>query len=172
MRVRRLAAACATCLAIGACGSVGPDWGFEQGVDWDVGEGSEHGDTSADAGSPILDPCGAPDAGPCDPLTGAGCDGAAGYACSFYTAADGTGSFACLSDSTEVEGAACDAADGPWCGPGLACSPGDGSPGVCAPFCCGDAQCASGTCAPSGYPDVAAPFGVCADAAADAGAGE
>jgi len=160
MTARRLGLACAAALLSGACGSVGPDWGFDEQVDWDVGEGSSH--------DVVYDPCAGPDAGLCDPLTNAGCDAEAGYACSYCTGAGGP--FACLSDSTEPAGSACDADDGPWCGPALACTPADGGVGVCVPYCCGDEDCGPGApCTPFGYADVADPFGFCAPDPPDAG---
>jgi hypothetical protein len=160
MTARWLGLACAAALFLSACGDVKADWGFEEAVDWDVGEGSNHDDT--------YDPCAGTDAGLCDPLTNAGCDADAGYACSYYQGA--LGPFACLSDSTEVMGAACDADDGPWCGPGLACDPPDGGPGLCVSYCCGDEDCAADVaCAPFDYPDIAVSFGFCAVDTADAG---
>jgi hypothetical protein len=161
MTARRLGTACAAALWICACGSVGPDWGFEESVDWDVGAGSDHTVT--------YDPCGDMDGGTCDPLTNSGCDAGAGYACSYYQGP--LGPFACLSDSTEPAGAACDADDGPWCGAALACAPADGGPGACVPLCCGDDECDDGeACAPFGYDDVAPPFGRCVEPAdADTG---
>jgi len=162
MRALWLGLACAAALVPSACGDVKADWGFEESVDWNVGEGSNHDDTDT-----IADPCADPDAGICNPLTSTACDADAGYACSYYAE---TGAFACLSDSTEVLGAACDADDGPWCGPGLACAPPDGGAGACVPFCCGDEECAGdATCAPFDYPTVAGPFGFCAVESADAG---
>jgi hypothetical protein len=166
MAVRRIAWACAVALFLSACGNVKPDWGFEEKVDWDIGEGL-NADTDGDAGEAPTDPCADPDAGACDPLTNAGCDGDAGYACSFHDETEG--SFACLSDSTEPEGSPCDAADGPWCGPALACAPGDGGSGVCVPFCCGADECGDGPCTPFDYPSVEGPFGFCSPESPDAG---
>jgi len=167
MAVRRLGLVCAVALVLSACGNVKPDWGFEEAVDWDIGEGIG-ADSDGDAGATPGDPCADPDSLACDPLTNAGCDGDAGYACSF--SAEAEGAFACLSDSTEPEGAACDAADGPWCGPALACALVADRAGVCVPYCCEDDQCAGGgPCRPFDYPEVAPPFGYCAGELADAG---
>jgi hypothetical protein len=155
MTGRWLGLACVAALALGGCGDVKADWGFEEVVDWDVGEGSNHDNT--------YDPCAGADAGLCDPLTNAGCDADAGYACSYTQGV--LGPFACLSDSTEAMGAPCDADDGPWCGPGLACDPPDGGAGLCAPYCCGDDDCAAdATCAPFGFPHIAPSFGFCTGA--------
>jgi len=167
MTVRRLVLAWGAALLVSACGNVKPDWGFEEQVDWDIGQGSSRTDTDGDAGATSVDPCADADSGACDPFTNAGCDADAGYACSYY--AD-SGAFACLSDSTEPADAACDAAAGPWCGPGLACAlAGDGA-SVCVPFCCADEECAGGgPCTPFDYPNVEGPFGYCAPLAADAG---
>lgn len=165
MDARGFAATCAAAVAFAACGSVGPDWGFEESVDWDVGLGSTHG-AADDAGAPALDPCGDPDALACDPLTNGGCDADAGYACSFDPeGGGGAGAFDCLSGSTGPEAGACDDEEGPWCGPGLGCSG-----GICAPLCCGAEDCAGGACEPAGYENVEGPFGVCGAAApADGG---
>ena len=159
MESRRFCFACAIALLACACGDVKADWGFEEKVDWDIGLGSDLADTDADGGTIPTDPCADLDAGACDPLTNAGCDADAGFACSYY--ADAEGAFACLSDSTEPAGAACDDEDGPWCGPALACAPG-GGPGVCVPFCCSEEDCADGgACAPFDYPGLASAFGAC-----------
>jgi hypothetical protein len=174
MTAPKLAAICAASMALAACGSVGPDWGFDESVDWDVGAGSTYGD-SDDAGAGAIDPCADPAALACDPLTNAECDADAGYACSYY--ADdpgGSGAFACLSESTAAEGAACDADDGPWCGPALACVPGDGTPGLCAPLCCADDDCGApgAICDPLGYPEVEGALGACTAPSPDGGVGE
>ena len=171
MTARGIAAMCAASFALWGCGSVGPDWGFDESVDWDIGAGSTHGDTD-DAGAQAVDPCADTSALACDPFTNAGCDAGAGYACAWY--ADGAGGgFACLSDSTAAEGAPCDADDGPWCGPALACVPDDGTAGACAPLCCAAEDCAStgGACAPFGYAGLDGPLGACGMAFPDGGLG-
>jgi hypothetical protein len=166
MAAIRLGLACVVALLWSACGHVKADWGFEETVDSDVGEGSSRADTDGDAGTVPLDPCSDPDAGACDPLTNAGCDGAAGYACSFYAGSGGP--LACLADSTEPAGAPCDAEDGPWCGPTLTCAPGAG---VCTPFCCGDDGCTGAEpCTPLDLPSIEGALGYCAPPAPDAGA--
>jgi len=172
MTLRVLAAICAASLIAVGCGSVGPDWGFDDNGDWDIGNCSSHGDTDGDGGTPSFDPCADTSALACDPFTNAGCDADAGLACSFYAETEGgSGAFACLTDSTALEGEPCDADDGPWCGPALACQPGTGAPGLCAPFCCGDGDCAvaGGACVPFDYPNVEGPFGACEMAVPDGG---
>jgi hypothetical protein len=172
MTARVLAAICAVSFVSVGCGSVGPDWGFDENVDWDVGNGSSHDDTEGDGGTQSFAPCEDTSALSCDPFTNAGCDADAGLACSFYAETEGgSGTFACLTDSTALEGEHCDADEGPWCGPALACFSGTGEPSLCTRLCCGDEDCATSgaACAPFDYPNVEGPFGACEAAAPDGG---
>jgi hypothetical protein len=76
------------------------------------------------AESPLPEGCWSANEPQCNPLTGAGCEG--GAACDFGESPDGEYEpvLGCYGgDNTEVPGAVCDNAAGPWCLPGYHCVP-------------------------------------------------
>jgi hypothetical protein len=76
------------------------------------------------SGDPLPAGCWTQGAASCNPLSNAGCS--AGEACDFGGADDPTlpPEIACYDgENTQARGAACDAANGPWCVPGFHCVP-------------------------------------------------
>lgn len=78
---------------------------------------------------------------PCNPLTNAGCDASRGEACDLDLG--GTALVCYPAPNLVASGGACDLDAGPFCAPGLRCDD-----GVCAAYCCTDADCGGGLCAP------------------------
>jgi hypothetical protein len=77
----------------------------------------------------------------CNPVTNAACDTAAGEACDF-----GGTAFKCYPAPNTINLCqACDATNGPFCKGGETCDN-----GVCAKFCCTNADCGAGMCDKTG----------------------
>lgn len=78
----------------------------------------------------------------CNPVTNMGCDRAKGEACDD----DDHGGYACYAGPNDVaEGGACD--DQAGCQGGLGCNMDeDDDDGVCARYCCSDAECGTKKC--------------------------
>lgn len=135
----------------GAAGQGGSDGGggsAEQ--DGSAGQGGSAGEEGGSDGGVTL-PTGCAPANEtfeCSPLSGEGCDVAGGETCD--QGKDDQGNelgFICFEGPNDAKlGEACDPADGPYCGAGMACIGANGA-GTCAKFCCADADCTSGeTC--------------------------